>query len=77
MPLRFDQIQEGPQDPFCANAQGNVEEDHRTTKKRRIHRDRAADEERTNPGLTIGMFLAPIPGQEEGKKEEPHAGAYL
>lgn len=34
-PLRFDQIHEGPQDPFCANARGNVEEDHRTMKKRR------------------------------------------
>lgn len=47
-PLRFDQIHEGPQDPFCANARGNVEKDHGTTKKRRERRERMADGERAS-----------------------------
>lgn len=37
-PLRFDQIHEGPQDPFCANAQGNIEEDRGMERRKRWRR---------------------------------------
>lgn len=70
-PLRFDQIQEGPQDPFCANAQGNVEEDHGTMKKRRIHMGSCGRqrEDESGPGLTIGMFSGSDTEGARGEKK--------
>jgi len=80
MPLRFDQIQEGPQDPFCANAQGNVEEDHGTTKKRRIHRNRATDRERTSRRSRTddrNVFCLRYRGTRGGKKRRNPARARI
>lgn len=69
-PLRFDQIQEGPQDPFCADAPSNVEENHGTTERRGEYR-RWTERGRI-PRLTIGMFSgSPIQRRRRKKREAP------
>lgn len=85
-PLRFDQIQEGPQDPFCANAQGNVEVDHETMEKRRIYVGNVQSTKRGRIEFWTddrNVFWLRYRGtardgrEEEEKKEENRAGAYL
>lgn len=85
-PLRFDQIQEGPQDPFCANAQGNVEVDHETMERRRIYVGNVQSTKRGRIEFWTddrNVFWLRYRGtardgrEEEEKKERNRAGAYL